>query len=316
MVVQSNLKLCAAFQTGPAVARWSTVGARFGDHGYRRIAGGFHQFYMNQPPLEDQLAHFFPLPPQDILNKWKECKNATEVDQVELREDNRPLPESLITGNDMVVWTLEDMEKMAGGGEAERMKAYITGRTNSGLYIRLDIQKSGRALEDLKYLADVDSVIWLTDRLKVLRSINVHLLPFLGIKAPIQKHNHMYVNLYWPRTEEDLREAKLSSAYQEVPISNLPNTHFTQFGKAEGSTEIFIVFPRMKHRYPLQKVSETKLPYEVETFWLENLVYASMRRFSDAGTKPYRDWELDDNLYKYRGMKERVFLIPENKSGG
>ena len=309
MVVQSNLELCAEFQNSPAVARWSTVGARFSDHGYRRTAGGFHQFYMNQPPLEDQLAHFFPLPPQDVLDQWKEYKNATEVDLVELREDNRPLPESLITGNDIVVWKLEDMVKVAERQEMERMKAYITGRTNSGSYIRLDIQKSRRPLQDLKCSADVDSIIWLTDRLKVLGSINIHLLPFLGIKAPIGKHNHTYVNLYWPRTEEDVKKAKLSSACQEVPISNLPNTHFAHFGKAEGSAEIFIVFPRMKHRYPLRKVSETKLPYEVETFWLENLVYASIRRFSDAGTKPYRDWGLDDNLYKYRGMKEKTLVL-------
>jgi len=49
-------------------------------------------------------------------------------------------------------------------------------------------------------------------------------------------------------------------------------------GRSEGRAEIFVVFPRMKHKHPRSHWSwETKIPHEVEVFWLENVVYPVIR---------------------------------------
>lgn len=61
--------IITAFDYAPSFAYWSTVGDRFSDHGYRRTAGGFHQFYLNAPSIGDQLAHMFPLPPPSCSEK-------------------------------------------------------------------------------------------------------------------------------------------------------------------------------------------------------------------------------------------------------
>jgi hypothetical protein len=307
MFLQSLLEISLAFLGDPSTARWSTVGARFSDHGYRRTAGGFHQFYLDDPPVEEQLAHFFPTPPRDVLAKWKRERNAAEVDQIELRDGDQTLPAAVLDAEDMEVLTLHDMAELGRKGKADVVQqAYLTGQTKSGSYIRLDIHKSRRAVKGLKFSADVDSVIWLTDRLRVNATIQVHITPYLGMKAPIRKHNHTYVNLYWPRTELEKKRGKVSSVRREVAISNLPNTQFAHYGKSEGSPEIFVVFPRMKHKYPLRSVSETKLPYEVEAFWLENLVYPGLKRLSGTGTKPYLDVNLEQGLYKCAGSRHKT----------
>ena len=57
----------AHFASLPDIARWSTVPIWYRDHGYRQTAGGFHQFHLNNPPIDNQLAHFFPVPPTDVL---------------------------------------------------------------------------------------------------------------------------------------------------------------------------------------------------------------------------------------------------------
>jgi len=100
------------------------------------------------------------------------------------------------------------------------MKAYITGTTESESLISLDILGSRKTVENLHLSVDIDSVLWMTDRLKMAGTINIHLLPHKGIKAPIYKSNHAYVRLYWPQTHEDLSMGRVSSASQVVPISS------------------------------------------------------------------------------------------------
>ena len=134
-------------------------------------------------------------------------------------------------------------------------------------------------------------------------------MPHRGFKAPIEKYNHTYVELVWPRTKAEASQGQISSASQAVPISSLPNTHFAHLGKAEGRAEINIVFPRMKHKYPLQKAWETKIPHEVEVFWLENLVYPAIQTLGGTGVEEYVNWSLRDIEYRHAGAQEKTFHI-------
>ena len=74
-----------------------------------------------------------------------------------------------------------------------------------------------------------------------------------------------------------------------------------------------MVFPRMKHKYPLRKGSETKVPSEVETFWLENVVYKAVKGLKQMGIKPYTDWVLEDTVFKHGGLQDHAILVsPEH----
>jgi hypothetical protein len=313
-LVEEHKELCLAFHLDPAAAKWSTSGERFSDHGYRRTEGGFHQFYLNEPSREEQLAHFFPLPPKAVIDEWRERKEATDVDEGEVAKGKwhgHRLPEDMIKADDVESWTLEKMVGWEAGevGTEDGMRTYITGKTRSGKYVRLDVQKSRKTVENLHFAIDIDSILWVTDKLKVLGSINLHLLPYKGMKAPIKTHNHAYVELYWPRTNQDLRKGKRSDISKLVPISTLPNTHFAHFGRSHGSAEVFVVFPRMKHKYPLRKVFETKIPNDVEAFWLEKVVYVAMKRLEQKGIVPYTNWVLEDTKFKHGDKLEHTLLI-------
>jgi hypothetical protein len=313
-LVEEHKELCLAFHFDPAAARWFTSGERFSDHGYRRTNGGFHQFYLNDPSEEEQLAHFFPLPPKAVIDEWRKRKDATDVDEGEVAKGKwhgHRLPEDMIKADDLESWTLGKMVGPEAGelGTEDGMRTYITGKTRGGKYIRLDVEKSRKVVENLDFAIDIDSILWVTDKLKVLGSINLHLLPHKGMRAPIKTHNHAYVELYWPRTNEDLRKGKRSNTSKLVPISTLPNTHFAHFGRSHGSAEVFVVFPRMKHKYPLRKVSETKIPSDVEAFWLERVVYKAMKMLEQKGIGPYINWDLEDTKFKHGDKLEHTLLI-------
>lgn len=89
---------------------------------------------------------------------------------------------------------------MVGGdagrdGSKDLMETYVKGTGDSG-YICLDIHGSRKTVDNLEFSIDIDSVIWVTDKLKICGSINLQLLPYKGDTAPIKKHNHAYVKLY------------------------------------------------------------------------------------------------------------------------
>ena len=302
-VLEMHKDVYNAYRTNPMIATWSTVTGRFLDYGYRRTAGGFHQFYLTEPTVEEQLEHIFPIPSKQDLEQWRKNRDAQDVRPEDIalgKLKNSRLPGSVRDADDMERWTLNRMIDPDVGAEA-----YITGRAPSGKFIFLDIHGSRKPAPDLQYSIDIDSVLWVTDRLKVNGCITLHLLPYTGSKAPISKHNHAYVDLVWPRTEEDVEYGERSSFTKAVPISNLPNTHFAHFGKSEGRAQVFVVFPRMKHKYPLKNVWETKLPHDVDIFWLRHVVYPAMQAVDRDIIHAYTDWDYEDYAYRHKGSREK-----------
>ncbi|KAF9643519.1 hypothetical protein BDM02DRAFT_3191505 [Thelephora ganbajun] len=151
-VLEAHRELCNWYLAMPSIAKWSTITRRFADHSYRCTTGGFHQFYLNKPSIEDQLAHLFPIPPEDALKEWKERKNLIDVplEDLVVGEWKGAIPQSVLQGNDLVEWTLEQMVGAEAGMENMDlgMKSYVTGRTEQGSLIQLNIHKSCKTLCD------------------------------------------------------------------------------------------------------------------------------------------------------------------------
>jgi len=304
----------ASYTLTPHTSILDTMHTRFDDQGFRRTAGGFHHFYNNPPSIEEQLVHFFPTPPERVLKDRKE-KLAAGIDGTELVSGTRkgPFPTSEITGNDVLVWGLDEMVDRGGAEFDNQMRLYITGRyatvVNPDHFIRLDLLRSRKTVNDVRISMDIDSVIWLTDRLKVKPAANIHLLPSTKPEAPISSNNHTFVELYPPRTEKEKARGEMSEQSQLVSISKIPNMHFAHTGKAEGYANITVMFPRMKHKYPLRSKWETKIPFEVQAFWLRHVVYPALRRITEDGMGVYTQGELEDTQFKFEGSAEKTLQI-------
>jgi hypothetical protein len=272
----------------------ASVMLRFRDHGYRLLPSSLDQFYLSDPSLLDQLMHFFPTPPPHIVYEWKQKTTAEPILEDLLPLDGvTSLPYSSVVGVDMVEWGIGDLLSQAGPEKSpSSAMAFVCGMTKAGTeqsrFIRFNLMKDQVRPKDIHISMDIDSVIWLTRRLKTKGAFNLHTSPYRKETAPIYTSNHIYIELVWPRMDEDVSNRRLSSGVMQVPLSNLPNTHFATFGRVEGGGNVAVVFPRMKHRYPLQKHSDTKLPEEVELLWLRHVVYAAVRRLKGQRNQALR----------------------------
>jgi len=308
-------ELFHCFDNQPENFKWISVMLRFRDHGYRKLPSSLDQFYLSSPSPFDQMVHFFPTPlPADIA-EWKRRISMEPTAEEPLSLDRQaPLPDSCVGGVDMVEWGLREMIDNAGPerGLSSAM-AYTTGKTGAGSYIRLNVMKDRVWPKDVNISVDIDSVIWLTSKLKVSAAFNLHTSPYRKEKPPISTANHTYVELLWPRLNEDVAHGRISSGVKQVPLSNLPNTHFATFGRLEGAATVAVVFPRMKHRYPLRNYWETKLPEEVELLWLRDIVYVALHRLESEGIKPYVGFGYEDNKWRHAGAQETTLpLAPEH----
>ena len=294
---------------------WVSMMLRFRDHGYRLLPNSLDQFYLSNPSARDQLSHFFPTPPLDVIDDWKARSLAIpELEDLLAKDGPSSLPDTCITGDDLVEWGLEELLAHAGPERSvSSVMAFVMGRADVGRkekgYIRLNVMKDRVRPSRVTISMDIDSVIWLTRRLKFKGAFNLHTSPYRKEYAPIHTSNHLYVELLWPRLDEDVAKSRISSGVQHVPVSNLPNTHFATFGRVEGAATVAVVFPRMKHRYPLGRHCGTKLPEEVELQWLKNVVYEAVRRLDEKGLKPYLDFTYDDTKWKHAGAQETTLVF-------
>jgi hypothetical protein len=206
-------------------------------------------------------------------------------------------------------------------GSRPSKMAFVAGRAtvDSGVdgspsrFIQLDVTKDQVRPNSISISVDIDSVAWLTRRLKTKGTVNLHILPYRKERPPIDVSNHLFVELLWPRLQEDVDSGRLSSGMKHVPLSNIPNTHFATTGRVEGAGNITIFFPRMKHRNPRGRYWETKLPEEIELLWLRNVVYPALERSKSAGLVPYMSHSYEETMWKHVGAQEKTQILgPEN----
>lgn len=313
--LETQRELLSCFENRIENYKWISMMLRFRDHGYRMMPGSLHQFYLTNPTIPYQVAHVFPTPHPAAVEAWK-LKVTTNPTLEELLRLDGPgmLPHSCITGSDMVEWGLHDMLTRAGTEQTtSSMSAFVTGRTEDGNYIRLNVKQDRVQPDDITISVDIDSVIWLTERLRFNAAFNLHTSPYRKESAPISTSNHTYVELLLPRLDEDVIKGSISGESKHVPLSTLPNTHFATFGRVEGAAVVTVVFPRMKHRYPLRNYSETKLPQEVELLWLCDVVYEALHRLGEKGIEPYVGVSYEDTKWKHAGAQETTqILAPEH----
>lgn len=89
--------------------------------------------------------------------------------------------------------------------ERNNNEIFLTGRSPRGQYITLDLMKDTMphgSVETTKVI-DIDSLIWVTRYPSFRRSINIFTKPVIRNKPPIFKHNHLFVEILVPQSEDE-----------------------------------------------------------------------------------------------------------------
>jgi hypothetical protein len=300
-------------KVSPIMGTWDL----FKDWGFRLRPSSLHQFYLTEPHPDVILAHIFPVPSPEVLENRIQSRALMEFDRfqafsggVEHVGKYGPIPRSLVETQYTVTWGLSDILDFLNTGPLnsdESCAAYVQGLSNDmqdhPRLIILDPEKDAVQVppQHVTISIDIDSVIWLTFQLSVTTSVGLHVLPHYGKKPPIHINNHVYINVLWPRPNEDIASGGRYEWYENrMPVSHIPHTHFACVGQGYGAANIYIFFPRMIHRKELLPFWDVRIPHTVQCWWLTHVVYRALKTVTKdrSSIAPYVDFTLDEMLAK------------------
>jgi hypothetical protein len=198
---------------------------------------------------------------------------------------------------------MEDMLALAPEeGSFGSMKMFVQGVMPDGkTLIKLDLTRDRYPLSLSEYLLswDIDSIIWTTYHMRVLTEISVHVLPYSGARPPIWKNNHAYAEVLMPQSERDKDMGGRTEWFSNrKSLSVIPHIHFGKIGSGAASFNIYVMFPRMMHKNPVNGRSATLIPFEIQSLWFTDIVYPAIIAGEDPSTFAYKHYTLSEWRWK------------------
>lgn len=281
------------FPTNPyATLIWPSCWDQFKDYGYR-LEPSFALGFNNDSPILVE-EHTLPVgTPSPLIDR------STFQYSISRYGENVP-----VTIDDCVEWGLEQLlDHAADERGIFDFDHIVRGRNLVSDFIHLDLERDSVHLEDSEVLItyDIDSIIWVTDTLKLNQSAKVFVLPYEGKYAPISKSNHVSVEILLPRSEADkdkgggVREEWFSKPFG---LSTIPHTHFAKLGDGAGSVNIYVFFPRMINRHPITGRRGVNIPFMVQSIWFMEVVLPSIVATAIDGTAEYVDYTMEEWRWK------------------
>jgi hypothetical protein len=270
---------------------WET----FKDYGYR-LEPSFALMFNNQDPVYVK-EHLLPVGKRDPGNAHLE--NITG-DYIITRNGEIA---TTVSVDDVVSMGMEEMLASAGNPNSETsLKAFVCGRLESGNYIHVNPEHDEIEVddEDIVTSIDIDSMIWVTHQLVSRQALKVFVLPRIAKKAPIWRHNHVYVDILTPRSDEDKANSGSRSEWlsKSFPLTAIPHTHFAMLGDGAGSIEISVFFPRMIHRDNMTGYRVNIVPMEVQSMWYDEVLLPSIIASTHPGCLEYVNFTLSEWRWK------------------
>jgi hypothetical protein len=193
----------------------------------------------------------------------------------------------VIEAEDLRVMGASDMLKYADDVGSDEV--FLTGKSHDGLYIRLDLQRDAVEPCDLVHSFDIDSMGWMTCEPRFHQAVNVYTLPQIRDKAPIWKHNHLYVDLLYPPSEEDSLALGPRTEWEtkRFRLCQLPHLALGKLGDGSGKLNVYMFFPRMTHQDPYTGRWSSMIPIDVQRRFWARVVTPAMKMVTDSINHPY-----------------------------
>jgi hypothetical protein len=243
----------------------------FRDFGYR-IEPDFAQAFHNIPPIMVK-EHLMPVglsaPGEDSISTQKS------------RTGNN------INVTDLVVMGAQEMIEKAD--EEGSNSIFLTGKTQEGQFVKLDLQRDAIIPTRITPTADVDSVVWLTRHPRFKHAISIFTKPVIRNKPPIYKHNHIYADLLVPQSEDD-RQALGSRAEwysKSFKLSQIPHIQLGKMGDGARSVNLLMAFPRMTHKHPYLSRWVNMVPADVQNLLWDKVIIPAMQAVMPEVVHPY-----------------------------
>ncbi|KAF8074202.1 hypothetical protein FPV67DRAFT_1410099 [Lyophyllum atratum] len=276
---------------------WTT----FKDYGYRLEPKFLQQFHLTEPVLTREHMMVVglrqPSPPSEEMESTVQKTRRGDLIQV----------------FDRVVMGAQEMIDAA---DAERDDSlFVTGTTSEGEYIYVDLCRDAVQVSEDDYVrsCDIDSLIWISKHPRVAQAANIFTAPVIRDKAPIAKHNHVYVDVLLPPSEADRDRGGGRTEWVErrFRLSRIPHLALGKMGDAGCNVNILMFFPRMPHQHPHTFRWANKLPPHLLNIFWDQVVIPAMRSTTDQYRHAHVGLDRDHVTFKQRkGAQNKVSTVP------
>lgn len=281
--------------------------AKFKDRGHRK-SPSFFQLFNKEEPLHVS-RHFlpgkrFPLPTP--------TNRSTAVERLGVAEVLERWEASKATYPDAHIGIF--LMGRLPPGEGEGTEADLDMRQWPKYVLRMDETHMPEVEgEDMRIDADIDSVIWVTDRPCFKSSVQLRIAShFMGEGSPgIRKNNRVSIELLGPRLkeEEPYRNA------ETYPLHTIPHIHFLTSSLAATPFYTYIFFPRIIVR---SKGTRSRyfnfIPLPLQKRFFSEVVIPALNAVSDSMAQNYTKFDLENLNWKAGAGKQagtvKNFALP------
>jgi len=243
----------------------------FKDYGYRLLPSFADLYHLSEPTMV--IDHLMPVslehpPSQPIYSQTARSGDAIDI------------PNILVMGA---------KEMLQAADEEHNNLLFLTGRTAADQYICLDLQRDAVTPQHIIHSYDIDSLIWVTINPQFRQAVNVYTMPYIRKKPPIWKHNHVYVDLLVPQSEDDRLALGPRTEWwtRQFRLSHIPHLSLGHLGEGSGSINLYLFFPRMTHRHEHTHRWVSIIPPDIQALFWEKIVRPAMKKVSSELDHPY-----------------------------
>lgn len=142
---------------------------------------------------------------------------------------------------------------------------------------------------------DIDSLIWVTRFPRFAKWVNIYMQPVIRKYPPIRHHNHVYIDVLYPPSEED------PSAPEErvrFKLNQIPHLFLGKLSEGRGTANLYMVFPRMIHKHPHIRRYSNMIPWDLQgTLW-DKVIIPAMKHVVTLADEPFIGFNRDELAFK------------------
>ncbi|KAG1767526.1 hypothetical protein EDD22DRAFT_949981 [Suillus occidentalis] len=168
------------------------------------------------------------------------------------------------------------------------------------IYVDLEQDAIKFDTEDILVSVDIDSIIWTTKTFKLHGTIGIYMTPPLHLKPGISRHNHAYLDLLIPQSQEDAHEpgGRMEWLSIRVKMDSIPHLCIGRISSAASTLNVYIFFPRLKHDDAISGKRVTIIPNEVEDIFWDRVLLPAIGDCADTSWQAYLKQSLNEARYK------------------
>ncbi|KAG2116293.1 hypothetical protein DEU56DRAFT_761564 [Suillus clintonianus] len=294
----------------------STAWLDWVDCGYRITPSSFHIFYQCDPTAT--MDHIMPIGTTDSHDPSDQVPDRV-TGAYSLKRRGTDHEEQRTYVNDVEILSASELVESAQYdpplqdecrfGHNAFVRGCTSHRYGDGPALYVDLERDAVSLseDEIEISVDIDSIIWTTKVFRCKGSVGVYIVPPFQTKPGIYKHNHTYVEITIPQSEEDANSpgGRTEWLSKRFPMSAIPHVCMGRISSASSTLNLYIAFPRMIHQHPTNGRRITLMPKEVLDIFWDRVLLPSIGQCTDVSWEPYLKHTLEEARYKARGADGR-----------